>query len=79
MMRRALTAELGDGVLEQPHRGGLAVVGPGRVRVLGGEAVVDAHDRHVEAPATTSLSRSVISGSPMIHPPPWIWRNTAPT
>jgi hypothetical protein len=41
-------AELALRVLEEPQRGGFTVVGARRVRVLGGEPVVDAHEREIE-------------------------------
>ena len=48
----APAAELGLAVLEQPGGDRHAVVGPGRERVLGRQAVVDGHDGQAVVPGT---------------------------
>src|SRR5213596_1885021 len=60
-------AELLPAVLDQPERRGFAVVGPGRVRMLGGETIVDAHagDSRV---VHNSLEQGILLIRPAEHP-----------
>ena len=69
-IRVRVTAQLG-GMLAHPLQSGPAVVDPGRVRMLGGEPVVDGHHDGLGADGVRAGDVVVGVQVAQAKPPPW--------